>query len=83
MPIIFPVVVALGYNPIWFGVIITRMMEFGLITPPFGLNLFMIAKNTGVPIRELYKGVLPFLLADTCHVLLLIAFPDIALFLAK
>jgi tripartite ATP-independent transporter DctM subunit len=83
LPIIFPIITALGYDAIWFGVIITRMMEFGLITPPFGVNLFMIAKTTGVKIKDLYKGVLPFLAGDIVHVILLIAFPQIALWLAK
>jgi tripartite ATP-independent transporter DctM subunit len=82
LPVLFPVVTALGYDPIWFGVLITRMMEFGLITPPFGINLFVISKNTGIQIKDMYKGVIPFLIADILHVCLLITFPDIALFLA-
>jgi tripartite ATP-independent transporter DctM subunit len=81
LPIIFPIVTALGYDAVWFGVIITRMMEFGLISPPFGVNLFMIAKTTGVRIQDLYRGVVPFLVADLCHVALLIAVPDIVMFL--
>ncbi|MDR0850905.1 MAG: TRAP transporter large permease [Clostridiales Family XIII bacterium] len=83
LPIIFPIVTALGYDAIWFGVIITRMMEFGLITPPFGVNLFMISKTTGVKIKDLYKGVIPFLIGDTIHVIILIIFPQIALWLAR
>jgi tripartite ATP-independent transporter DctM subunit len=83
LPVLFPVVTALGYDPIWFGVIITRMMEFGLITPPFGINLFVISKNTGVTIKDMYVGVIPFLIADCVHVCLLITFPNIALFLAR
>jgi tripartite ATP-independent transporter DctM subunit len=82
LPVIFPVILAMGYDPIWFGVIITRMMEFGLISPPFGMNLFVISKNTGIPIGTMYKGAIPFLIADVFHVVLLIIFPDISLFLA-
>jgi len=82
LPIVFPVITQLGYDPIWFGVIITRMMEFGMISPPFGMNLFAIAKITRTPISQLYSGVWPFLGADVLHIALLIAFPDIALWLA-
>ncbi|MDR0851266.1 MAG: TRAP transporter large permease [Clostridiales Family XIII bacterium] len=82
LPIIFPVIVQLGYDPIWFGVIITRMMELGMISPPFGINLFAIAKVTKTPISQIYAGVWPFLAADVVHVAMLIAFPQISLWLA-
>jgi tripartite ATP-independent transporter DctM subunit len=81
LPIIFPVVIQLGYDAVWFGVIITRMMEIGLISPPFGMNLFAIAKVTKTPIKDVYKGVWPFITADILHVVLLIAFPIISLLL--
>jgi tripartite ATP-independent transporter DctM subunit len=82
LPIVFPVIVQLGYDPIWFGVIITRMMEFGMISPPFGINLFTIAKITRTPIGQLYSGVWPFLGADVLHIALLIAVPQLSLWLA-
>jgi tripartite ATP-independent transporter DctM subunit len=82
LPIVFPVIVQLGYDPIWFGVIITRMMEFGMISPPFGMNLFAIAKITRTPISQIYSGVWPFLIADIFHVTLLIAIPELSLWLA-
>jgi tripartite ATP-independent transporter DctM subunit len=81
LPIIFPIIEMLGYDAIWFGIIITRMMEFGLVSPPFGVNLFMISKTTGIKLQDMYKGVLPFLLADVVHVTLLILIPDIVLYL--
>lgn len=81
LPIIYPIMEALGFDLIWFGVIITRMMEFGLISPPFGVNLFMISKTTGVRLQDMYRGVFPFLIADILHVLLLVIFPSIVMFL--
>ena len=82
VPIIFPVVQALGFDPIWFGIIIVRMVELGQITPPVGINMFIIkgvAKE--VPLEDIYRGVLPFIVADICHVALLVAVPEVATFL--
>jgi len=81
-PIFFPLVVSLGFNPIWFGILITRMTEIGLITPPVGLNVFVIqgvAKD--VPMQTIFRGIVPFLIADLCEVALLIAVPQLSLFL--
>jgi tripartite ATP-independent transporter DctM subunit len=82
VPIIFPVIEALGFDPIWFGIIIVRVVEIGQITPPVGINVYVmkgVAKD--VPLETIFKGVLPFVVADICHVLLLIAFPQIVTFL--
>jgi tripartite ATP-independent transporter DctM subunit len=82
VPIFFPVIVALGFDPIWFGIITVRMMEIGQITPPVGINVFImkgVAKD--VPISVIYRGIAPFLIADILHVVLLVVFPQIALFL--
>ncbi|MBA7576693.1 C4-dicarboxylate TRAP transporter large permease protein DctM [subsurface metagenome] len=81
VPIIFPVIVALGFNPLWFGVIMVRVMEIGLITPPFGMNVFILSSVTGVPIGTIFRGVIPFLITDFCHVALLVAIPALSLFL--
>ncbi|OGP65183.1 MAG: C4-dicarboxylate ABC transporter permease [Deltaproteobacteria bacterium RBG_13_47_9] len=82
VPILFPVITALGFDPIWFGIIIVRVVEIGQITPPVGINVFIIqgiAKD--VPMFDIFRGVFPFLIADILHVVLLIAVPQIALFL--
>ena len=82
VPIFFPLVMALGFDPIWFGIIIVRTMEIGLITPPVGLNVYIIkgvAKD--VPMYTIFRGILPFLMADVCHVALLVAVPQLSLFL--
>jgi tripartite ATP-independent transporter DctM subunit len=82
MPVIFPVILALGFNPIWFGVIAVLMMEAGLITPPMGLNIFTVAgvaKDT--PVETIFRGVAPFLLSIFAIVILITIFPKLALFL--
>ncbi len=82
VPIFFPLVMALGFDPIWFGIIIVRTMEIGLITPPVGLNVYIIkgvAKD--VPMQTIFRGIIPFLIADIAHVALLVAVPQISLFL--
>jgi tripartite ATP-independent transporter DctM subunit len=82
VPIFFPLILALGFDPIWFGIIIVRVTEIGLITPPVGLNVYIIkgvAKD--VPMYTIFRGIVPFLMADICHVVLLVAVPQLALFL--
>ncbi|MBW1736831.1 MAG: TRAP transporter large permease subunit [Deltaproteobacteria bacterium] len=82
LPIFYPAVLALGFDPIWFGVILVIVMEMGLITPPVGMNVFVIkgvAKD--VDIGTIYRGVLPFLLAMIVCIILLTFFPSIVLYL--
>lgn len=79
IPILYPISVAAGWNAIWFGVILVKLMQIGMVTPPYGTNLFVTSSATGVPLKQLYKGSVPFLLADIVHLILLIAFPQIAL----
>jgi C4-dicarboxylate transporter, DctM subunit len=82
MPIVFPLIVSLGFNPIWFGVITVIMLEMGLITPPVGMNVFVIAGMAqDVPMYTIFKGVWPFVIAMALCIVILTAFPQIALFL--
>jgi C4-dicarboxylate transporter DctM subunit len=81
LPFIFPVIQALGLDPIWFGVIMVRCMEVGLITPPFGLNIFILSGVINVPVGTVYRGVLPFVMADFFHIALLVAVPALSLWL--
>jgi C4-dicarboxylate transporter DctM subunit len=81
VPILFPTVVALGFDPIWFGVLMVRVMEIGLITPPIGMNVFMLAGVSDTPLSTIFRGIVPFLIADFCHVALLVAIPQLSLFL--
>ncbi len=82
LPVIFPMVLDLGFDPVWFGVIAVLMMEAGLITPPMGLNIFTVAGvATDTPVEEIFKGAAPFLLAIFAVVILITIFPQLALFL--
>jgi C4-dicarboxylate transporter DctM subunit len=82
VPIIFPVIVALGFDPIWFGVIIVMTVELGLIHPPVGMNIFVIKSVVDdVKISTIFYGVLPFIITDILRLILLIAFPILALWL--
>jgi tripartite ATP-independent transporter DctM subunit len=81
VPIVHPIIVALGFSPIWFGVIIVRMAEIGGITPPFGMQGFVLSGMSGVPLGTIYRGVLPFVIADFIHISLLLAFPVLSLYL--
>jgi C4-dicarboxylate transporter DctM subunit len=82
IPIFFPVVQTLGFDPIWFGVVIVLITEMGVITPPVGVNVYVVygvAKD--VPLEKIFKGVFPMLLALLVCNIILILFPQIALFL--
>jgi tripartite ATP-independent transporter DctM subunit len=82
IPILFPVVLALGFDPIWFGVIIVMTVELGLITPPIGMNVFVIntlARDVSLP--TIYRGVMPFVATDVVRLGLLIAFPWVVMWL--
>jgi len=84
IPIVFPLILDLGFDPIWFGVIITLVMEMSLITPPVGINVFVIsgiAKD--VPMYTIFRGVLPFWIAMLVCIILLIFFPQLALYLPQ
>lgn len=81
IPIIFPAIIALRYDPIWFGVIIVRMFEIGAISPPMGLNVFVLSGATGIPIGTIFRGIVPFLAADIVHVALIVAIPALSLYL--
>ncbi|HNJ83191.1 MAG: TRAP transporter permease [Piscinibacter sp.] len=82
VPIIFPVIMQLGFDPIWFGVIIVMTVELGLIHPPVGMNVFVIKSVVQeVSFTTIFKGVIPFVLTDILRLLILIAFPAIALWL--
>jgi C4-dicarboxylate transporter DctM subunit len=82
IPIIFPVIRELGFDPIWFGVIIVMTVELGLIHPPVGMNVFVIKTVVqDVSFSTIFKGVLPFIVTDLIRLVILIAFPILALWL--
>jgi C4-dicarboxylate transporter, DctM subunit len=85
LPIVFPMTVQLGYDPIWFGVICLKITEIGAITPPVGLNVYamkgVIPREMGISLEDIFKGVWPFLLCDVATLIILMAFPIISTWL--
>ncbi len=86
IPIFYPVVSTLGYDPIWFGIIIVMVTEMGVITPPVGINVYVVygvARNVigEVPLEAIFKGIIPFLLAVIVGIIILISFPQMVLLL--
>jgi tripartite ATP-independent transporter DctM subunit len=94
LPVVYPAVIALGYDPIWFGIIVVKMAEICLITPPIGLNCFVVAgvsrelrdeegRSLAIPLQDVFRGIGPFFVADVLTVAVLLAFPDIVLWLPR
>ena len=82
IPIFFPLVMKLGFDPIWFGVIIVLVGEMGVITPPVGVNVFVIKGIApDVPLETIFRGIFPFLAALIIATIILVVFPQIATFL--
>ena len=82
IPIVFPIISALGFDPIWFGILVVMVVELGLITPPIGMNVFVIkgiAKD--VPLESIFRGVMPFVIAQIILIGIIVTFPQIALWL--
>ena len=83
LPVMFPIMIGVGYDPIWLGVISIKLAEISLMTPPVGLNVYVVRSASPVPLRleQVFAGVMPFLATDLVTLTLLIAFPSIVLFL--
>jgi len=82
IPILFPAMEALGFDIIWWSVITVRIIEIGQITPPFGINLFGLRGVIDAPLSAIYRGVIPFVIADVINIAMLVALPIISTFLA-
>jgi tripartite ATP-independent transporter DctM subunit len=84
LPVVYPAVIGLGYDPIWFGIIVVKMAEICLITPPIGLNCFVVnGVRPDIPLSDVFKGIGPFFVADVATIAVLIAFPEIVTWLPK
>lgn len=83
LPVVFPVILGLGYNPIWFGVLVVKFNELGLITPPVGVNVYVIkgVSPPGISLEDVFRGCIPFLITELVTLIILIAFPIISLWL--
>ncbi|MCM8737631.1 TRAP transporter large permease [Azospirillum sp. A1-3] len=77
VPVVLPVVLSLGFDPVWFGVIVVVTAEVGMVTPPMGLNVFVVARYTGRPLEEIFAGVMPHVVAHLILIAVLTAFPQI------
>ena len=85
LPVMFPTMMAAGFDPIWLGVISIKLAEMSLMTPPVGLNVYVVRSSSPIPLtlEEAFRGVMPFLVMDTVTLALLVAFPAISLFLPR
>ena len=84
LPFVFPVITAMGYDPIWWGIINVVVIEIGMIMPPIGINVFVMqGMAPGVTLRTIYKGVTPFVIADIVRLIILVALPALTLWLPK
>jgi C4-dicarboxylate transporter DctM subunit len=81
IPVLYPVVLHLGFDPIWYGVMVVILIEMGLVTPPVGMDAFVLSGITGIPLGTVFRGAVPFLIAVVICIIILAIFPQIALFL--
>ncbi len=81
VPIAVPAITALGFDPVWFGVLVVVTAEVGMITPPLGLNVFVVARYSGRPLEEIFAGIAPHVLAHLIVIAALIAWPSLVLWL--
>jgi TRAP-type C4-dicarboxylate transport system permease large subunit len=80
VPVVYPLIEAAGFDPIWFGIVAVITVELGLITPPVGMNVFVIKSVAPhISIGDMYKGVMPFVIADLLRLALIVAFPILAI----
>jgi TRAP-type C4-dicarboxylate transport system permease large subunit len=81
VPIVLPLIKALGFDPVWFGVIVIVVAEVGLVTPPVGLNVFVVSRYAKRPLQEIFRGVWPHVFSHLLLLVILVAFPSIILWL--
>jgi tripartite ATP-independent transporter DctM subunit len=81
VPIVLPVIKALGFDPMWFGILVIVLAEVGLVTPPVGLNVYVVARATNRPVEDIFRGVAPHVVAHLVLIFLLVAFPALVLWL--
>jgi tripartite ATP-independent transporter DctM subunit len=82
VPIFYPVILKLNYDPIWFGIIMVLVSEMGVITPPVGINVYVVhGVEKDVPLFTIFKGILPFLMMLIICIIIVVIFPKIATFL--
>ena len=84
LPVVYPLTIGMGYDPIWWGVINIVVLELGMITPPFGINVFVLhGMRSDLPLGQIYRGIVPFLIADILRLGLLVSVPALSLWLPR
>jgi hypothetical protein len=84
LPVVFPVIVGLGYEPIWIGILLVRLIEVGVVTPPVGLNCYVVnGMRPDIPLESVFKGVSPFLVDEVILIGIIVLFPDFILLIPK
>jgi TRAP-type C4-dicarboxylate transport system permease large subunit len=84
LPFVLPLIIELGYDPIWWGIINVAIIELGMITPPIGMNVMLLhSMNPAIALRQIYSGVGPFILCNILVLLTLVIVPDISLVLLR
>jgi len=83
IPVLYSLITAMGFDPIWFGVMIVIVMQMGLVTPPVGMDVYVLAGTVDIPLQTIFRGVMPFLAAMILCIFILALFPQIALWLPK
>lgn len=81
VPVLAPLLTSMGFDLIWFGVVLIVTAEVGLVTPPLGLNCFVVSKYAGVPVAKVFRGIGPHVVAHLIAIAVMVAFPIIALWL--
>lgn len=82
LPVVFPTIVGLGYDPIWFGVLLVKLIEIGVVTPPVGLNCYVVnGVRPDIPLQSVFKGVAPFLVGEVVILAVIVNFPELVLWL--
>lgn len=81
LPLVFPLITDLGYDPLWFGILVVLLLEIGLVTPPVGINLYITSQQSGISVNKVLKGSVPFIGVLLLTVILIIIFPEIVLYL--
>lgn len=81
VPVVLPLVISLGFDPLWFGIIVILLAEIGIVTPPVGINVFVVSKSANIPVEKIFSGVMVYVLSLLVLVFLLIVFPDLVLWL--
>jgi tripartite ATP-independent transporter DctM subunit len=81
VPVVLPLVTSLGFDPLWFGIIVILLAEIGIVTPPVGINVFVVSKSANIPVGKIFSSVMVYVLSLLALVLLLVVFPELVLWL--